>query len=521
MLSTWFANNSFTTSADLYASLVSVVQSFYDHYVLQINHTKSSARHSGEWVRDRRLRESEEEVTQAAAAYHSNRTFDTLHAYLTAARSSRDLKHTVKQEYWYDFLQHINTHTPVTRAWRFVNRVVQSHENTSPPLHHNPVEYATYLANKWSTQSQLTFLPAPTRARLLAASTNRLARIAEARTTPLFLDDHPITDEELRLALLQGRATAPGDDGITYSTLRLIAQVPGNPLLTLYNLSLSEGALPEEWTRSTILPIPKPDSSDIRPISLTSCLCKVLERILLARLRNLVQDQLSPHLYGFLPGRSTHHCLAELLSHLTSTSCVAFLDLKAAFDVANREVILDELVHLGVTGRLFCWIENYLSHRYSRVLYCGAVSDYLPFNLGTPQGGVLSPFLFNILMNKLLRSLEPTPTSSLLLSYADDICIHSHCPVTLQRLLTKFGQAASACGLIINTSRTKLFTQSLNHRYACKTITLLGSRLDVVHDYKYLGIPLSSLYNPAQYVTTLRTRLLHRLIFLSHPAHTG
>ena len=179
----------------------------------------------------------------------------------------------------------------------------------------------------------------------------------------------------MRLALLQGRATAPGDDGITYSTLRLIAQVPGNPLLTLYNLSLSEGALPEEWTRSTILPIPKPDSSDFRPISLTSCLCKVLERILLARLRNLVQDQLSPHLFGFLPGRSTHHCLAELLSHLTSTSCIAFLDLKAAFDVANRDVILDELVHLGVTGRLFCWIENYLSHRYSRVLYCGAVSD--------------------------------------------------------------------------------------------------------------------------------------------------
>ena len=61
----------------------------------------------------------------------------------------------------------------------------------------------------------------------------------------------------------------PGDDGITYTNLRLIAQVPGNPLLTLFNLSLTEGALLPIWTHSTITPIPKPNSSDFRPISFT------------------------------------------------------------------------------------------------------------------------------------------------------------------------------------------------------------------------------------------------------------
>ena len=59
-----------------------------------------------------------------------------------------------------------------------------------------------------------------------------------------------------------------------------------------------------------------------------------------------LHDSLSLSLYGFLPHRSAHHCLAELYTHLSPTSVVALLDLKSAFDIANREVILDQLVDL-------------------------------------------------------------------------------------------------------------------------------------------------------------------------------
>ena len=200
-------------------------------------------------------------------------------------------------------------------------------------------------------------------------------------------DSVPITEDELRRSLFRGKASSPGDDGITYAVLRLLQRVPGNPLLRLYNMCLRDGCVPQAWTTSTIIPIPKPGTAKFRPISLTSCFCKVLERILLNRLMYRLQTRLSPRLFGFLPQRSTHHCLVDLYSRLSRDSVVAFIDLKSAFDVANREIILDQLVDFGVKGNLLRWIRGYLSNRTSRVFFSGAYSSSRSFLLGTPQGG--------------------------------------------------------------------------------------------------------------------------------------
>ena len=245
-------------------------------------------------------------------------------------------------------------------------------------------------------------------------------------------DDMLITEDELRRALTRCKATTPGDDGVTYQVLRLLLKVPGNPLLQLYNLCFCRGYVPAAWTSSTIVPIPKPGTDKFRPISLTSCFCKVLERVLLTRLMFRLQNKLSPCLYGFLPQRSTQHCLMELYARLSPTSVVAFLDLKSAFDTANREIILDQLVEFGVQGNLLRWIRGYLRNRTSRVLFKGASSTYKELELGTPQGGVLSPFLFNILMHRLLTHLPDIPGTTVF-CYANDICVHSTSAADLQR----------------------------------------------------------------------------------------
>ncbi len=80
-----------------------------------------------------------------------------------------------------------------------------------------------------------------------------------------------------------------------------------------------------------------------------------------------LQDRLSPRIFGFLPQRCTHHCLVDLYSRLSCDSVVAFMDLKSAFDVATREIILDQLVDFGVKSSLLQWIRGYLSNRISRV----------------------------------------------------------------------------------------------------------------------------------------------------------
>ena len=100
-------------------------------------------------------------------------------------------------------------------------------------------------------------------------------------------------------------------------------------LLGLYNMSLAKGSPPTPWKTATIHPIPKQnDPGALRPISLLSCVGKVMERMVLARL----QWQVGPlhlHLFAFQRQRSTTTCLLTLLGALRSRSgLVIFLDLE-------------------------------------------------------------------------------------------------------------------------------------------------------------------------------------------------
>ena len=83
----------------------------------------------------------------------------------------------------------------------------------------------------------------------------------------------------------------------------------------------------------------------------------MMEIIILRRLLYKVGDQFSPNLYGFMKGRATSDCFVHSLSNHRA-SCHVYVDLKGAFDRANKEVILEELVFKGVRGRLLGWIRN-------------------------------------------------------------------------------------------------------------------------------------------------------------------
>ena len=106
-----------------------------------------------------------------------------------------------------------------------------------------------------------------------------------------------------------------GADGITYDVLNALAMLDRSPLLDLFNMSYEQGMLPSKWKDAVIIPIPK-NNGDYRPISLTSCMCKMMERIILNRLLYLLGDNISDHLYGFRKGRNTAECIMKCLMRL-------------------------------------------------------------------------------------------------------------------------------------------------------------------------------------------------------------
>ena len=297
------------------------------------------------------------------------------------------------------------------------------------------------------------------------------------------LHHHLHSKKQVRMALRPKKSTAPGLDGITYDIINLLASLKGNPILRLYNLIWTDNKLPGAWKHAIIIPVPKPGrNGEMRPISLTSCVCKVFERMLLQRLQYAITPHLSKTLYGFLPGRSTQHCIHRVKSNVHSRY-TAFIDLKGAFDRANPVVILAELSKY-VQGKLLQLIKNYLTGRQAAVFFEGSYSEWRPMELGTPQGGVLSPTLFNILINIIAKMKTPGVLKTI---YADDIAFQARDERHLQLALNKFTKICNSIGLVISPSKTKVLT---TRKRPVNPFKIQGTALTTVTHYKYLGVSL-------------------------------
>ena len=134
------------------------------------------------------------------------------------------------------------------------------------------------------------------------------------------------------------------------------------------------GKFPESWELATIIPIPKPgkdhaEPNSYRPIALTSCLCKTLERMINVRLVWYLESNnlISPVQSGFRSERRTNDNLVRLETFIRDAFVAkqhvvaVFFDLEKAYDTTWRHGIMRDLHDLGIRGRLATFIENFLA----------------------------------------------------------------------------------------------------------------------------------------------------------------
>ena len=210
--------------------------------------------------------------------------------------------------------------------------------------------------------------------------------------------------------------------------------------------------------------------SSYRPISLLSCVGKLLERIIGWRVQWHLEtgNHLLPEQFGFRPCRSTVDPLSILEHTIQKAFCtqkitlVVCLDLSAAFDRAAPKAVLSKLAGMGVEGNILRWLSNYLSNRKFSVSVNSKSSDQRQITSSVPQGSVLSPTLFNVLLSDLPQSREVKT-----LVYADDITLYvtatdlNEARSAMQETLNKFEVWTSRWGMQISPQKscTLLFTQ--------------------------------------------------------------
>ena len=221
---------------------------------------------------------------------------------------------------------------------------------------------------------------------------------------------------------------AAGPDGIPPRLLKETAYQMA-PLLTfIFQSSLDQGQLPQDWKSANIIPIYKKGNKSYTanycPISLTSICSKILEHIIYSSISTHLSyhNILSTNQHDFRTGRSCDTQLLEAINDFhqcldSGTHIDAFfLDFTKAFDKVSHRKLCHKLLCYGANGNLLRWIKDYLTDQSQCVLLEGTSSKSHHVLSGVPQGSVLAPLLFLIYINDITESI----TSTIKL-FADDV----------------------------------------------------------------------------------------------------
>ena len=226
---------------------------------------------------------------------------------------------------------------------------------------------------------------------------------------------------------------APGPDKITNEMLKNLGTKAKSKLLSLYNNSWKTGNVPQIWREADMVPIHKKGkerakATSYRPISLTSCVGKLMERLINNRLTWHLEHNniLLPEQAAFRHHRSTEDQVTFIAQHIEDGfqnkehTLAVWIDMEKAFDKVWKDGLRLKLRKSGVCGHMYEWISQYLTNRKARVKINGSYSRQRTLREGVPQGGVLSPTLFLVYINDMTRELPRRIHSAV---YADDLVI--------------------------------------------------------------------------------------------------
>ena len=298
----------------------------------------------------------------------------------------------------------------------------------------------------------------------------------------------------------------------------------------IVNVSLTTGSFPTPVKTAIITPLLKKQGLDAeclanyRPVSSLPFLSKLIEKVVASRLREHLQrySLLSPFQSAYRPHFSTETALTKFYNDLARASdvgdisIVIFLDLSAAFDTVDYNILLSRLdARFGLNDIVLDWFRAYLNGRYQMVSIDGMRSRSSHLDFGVPQGSILGPILY---------SMYTTPISDIIVEYglkhqifADDTTVYISLTVTdltlninrLDQCLLHLQDWFSSNFLKLNSQKTELFICASRHNLTLintTEVSLLGNILPLSNTAQSLGVTFDSVLSFEAHVNNIRRK---------------
>lgn len=285
-----------------------------------------------------------------------------------------------------------------------------------------------------------------------------------------------ITEDRVRRMLMEQKpGKSAGPDGIHARVVSEAREELVIPLTIIFKKSLANGVIPEAWKKAEVVPIYKKGRKDIplnyRPVSLTSVIGKILEKMIREEIMNHLDRNNLIHTaqHGFVRGRSCQTQLLLVTEEWTkwmeekkTFDCV-YMDYRKAFDSVPHCRLLNKLEAYGIAGKVLKWLGSFLDNRKQRVRVGKGLSDWKKVTSGVPQGSVLGPTLFVIFIDDL-----PSEVESTVALFADDTKMYRVVQSeddhqALQRDINKLEKWSRMWQLPFNTDKCKIMHYGRNN----------------------------------------------------------
>lgn len=300
-----------------------------------------------------------------------------------------------------------------------------------------------------------------------------------------------------------------GPDGVFPALLQKAMESLSPHLVRVFRYSYTLGHIPEVWRGVKLAFIPKAGKKDyeipksFRPISLTSFILKTFEKLLDLHIRKeiLPEQPLNKMQFAYQEGRSTIDALHFTVKRVENAlenkeiALAAFLDVEGAFDNTGYESIRQAALNRGIPRETVKWVSFMLEHR-KVTAQIGDECITVKTTRGCPQGGVLSPLLWSLVIDDLITKLQQLGFE--VVCYADDLVIMvrgKHDKTVADRLQTALNYVLRWCkseNLSVNPSKTIIVPFTRRLKFNIQDFNLNGSNISLSTEVKYLGVTLDS-----------------------------